>query len=581
MMMNHSDGPINQNSGTMYGATGIHIHDREDVMESGGLLNSDNHHFNTGGDNNDSIDHGRNTDEIWEYGMWKHEHRFMDVVPRYRRNWHVWHYGSLWSELSISIRTYMLGSGLLHLGLNYMQAVLCILLGNVVTAVIVCLTSYPAAKYGVSYPLLTRASLGFVGMRLATLLRGMVNVVFFSFESFIGSQCLYTVVAVLWPQVHHWAPLPIIGFNAMHMLCLVTFIAICIAVPAVGGIKYVRALSVVGAPIMALSALLLMTWAIVKVGFWNMLHATYELEKPKPHTTPLLVLFNVTVVIGNWSSMLLNITDFSRYSRSQKDHMLGALLFIPTTMTLFAFSGIAVTGAGYVLFHEPIWSPVLLVSKMDNSLVVIASTSVIAFGIVCSNVTGNLVSAATDLCSLPRNHILSNRMSYFLVGVLGIIIFPWKLFSHPEFYVNVWLVVSSGICASLTAVFLLDYFVKRRMTLNIDRLLFFENARPLVYKAVLAVIISQLPIVPWLLSRVDILQHPLPIVGKLFEHAYRTSYFTCFLMTALGYLLMSLIHRTWKSRYVLVDIQEQFWRTAHHHLHLRMLRRTRLASSAA
>ena len=42
--------------------------------------------------------------------------------------------------------------------------------------------------------------------------------------------------------------------------------------------------------------------------------------------------------------------------------MLGQALGLPTTMTAFAFIGVAVTSATIVLFGEAIWDPVVLIA---------------------------------------------------------------------------------------------------------------------------------------------------------------------------------------------------------------------------
>ena len=47
--------------------------------------------------------------------------------------------------------------------------------------------------------------------------------------------------------------------------------------------------------------------------------------------------------------------------------MLGQALGLPTTMTAFAFIGVAVTSATIVLFGEPIWDPVVLIGRIGGA----------------------------------------------------------------------------------------------------------------------------------------------------------------------------------------------------------------------
>ena len=55
-------------------------------------------------------------------------------------------------------------------------------------------------------------------------------------------------------------------------------------------------------------------------------------------------------MVGFWSTVALNIPDFTRYAKSQKAQMTGQALGLPTAMTLYAFIGVAVTSASAVIF---------------------------------------------------------------------------------------------------------------------------------------------------------------------------------------------------------------------------------------
>ena len=71
-------------------------------------------------------------------------------------------------------------------------------------------------------------------------------------------------------------------------------------------------------------------------------------------TTPFWQLFPaaLTANVGYWATLSLNIPDFTRYARSQRSQALGQALGLPTTMTAFAFIGVAVTSATIVMFGE-------------------------------------------------------------------------------------------------------------------------------------------------------------------------------------------------------------------------------------
>ena len=79
-------------------------------------------------------------------------------------------------------------------------------------------------------------------------------------------------------------------------------------------------------------------------------------------------------MIGFWATLSLNIPDFTRYSRTQRDQMLGQAIGLPATMALYSFIGVAVTSATIVIYGGfPIWDPVVLISRFTNPLVLLVS----------------------------------------------------------------------------------------------------------------------------------------------------------------------------------------------------------------
>jgi NCS1 family nucleobase:cation symporter-1 len=54
---------------------------------------------------------------------------------------------------------------------------------------------------------------------------------------------------------------------------------------------------------------------------------------------------SLTGMIGFWATLSLNIPDFTRYGRGQREQMLGQTLGLPTTMIAFSAMGVVITSA--------------------------------------------------------------------------------------------------------------------------------------------------------------------------------------------------------------------------------------------
>src|SRR5438045_5709077 len=114
---------------------------------------------------------------------------------------------------------------------------------------------------------------------------------------------------------------------------------------------------------------LLMLWWITNRagGFGPVLSAPSKFQD----TGAFLKFFipSLTAMVGFWATVALNIPDFTRYAKSQRDQALGQALGLPAAMTLYSFIGVAVTSASVVIFGEAIWDPVALMGRFNRPVV--------------------------------------------------------------------------------------------------------------------------------------------------------------------------------------------------------------------
>ena len=70
-------------------------------------------------------------------------------TPLSRRTWSTYHIAALWIGMSVVITTYTLASGLMQQGMTWWQAMLTIMLGNIIVLVPMILNAHAGTKYGV------------------------------------------------------------------------------------------------------------------------------------------------------------------------------------------------------------------------------------------------------------------------------------------------------------------------------------------------------------------------------------------------------------------------------------------------
>jgi NCS1 family nucleobase:cation symporter-1 len=368
----------------------------------------------------------------------------------------------------------MLASGLISQGMTIGQALLTIALGNLIVLVPMVLNAHAGTKHGIPFPVLLRSSFGVLGANVPAVMRGLVACGWFGIQTWIGGAAIYSLHAVIFG----FTPAevgsgPIFGLTLGQAGCFLLFWVLNMAV-IVAGINSIKWLENLAAPFLLVMGLVLLGWAANRAGGFGAIFSSDVVAKVRG-TTPGDFDFwkvfwpNLTAMVGFWATLSLNIPDFTRYARSQRDQILGQAIGLPTTMILFSFIGVAVTCATVIIFGEAIWDPVALLARFESPVVVGFSLFALSVATLSTNIAANIVSPANDISNLWPSRI-SFRTGGLIAGVIGILIMPWKLLTTLGGYIFTWLIGYSALLGSIGGVMIADYYVLRRTELNVGEL---------------------------------------------------------------------------------------------------------------
>jgi NCS1 family nucleobase:cation symporter-1 len=372
-----------------------------------------------------------------------------------RRTWGTYNYAALWISMSVNIPTYLLASGMIAGGMSWKQALFTVFLGNVLVLIPMLLNAHAGTRYGIPFPVFARASFGVLGANVPAILRALVACGWFGIQTWIGGEAINAMLIALAPGWQHFQFGPAICFGFFWLLNVLVILR---------GIETIRFLQGVSAPFLLLIGLALLLWAKGKAGgFGPMLAAP-----SKFHSFAEFFRFfvpSLTGVVGFWATVSLNIPDFTRYARSQRDQMVGQALGLPATMTFYSFIGIAVTSATLIIFGEALWDPVAVLSRLGHPWAVVLAMIALLMATLNVNVAANVVSPANDFSNLSPRRI-SFRTGGLITCVMGIVMQPWKLMSSYGNYIFGWLVGYSGFLGPIAGVLICDYFVIRQKNLS-------------------------------------------------------------------------------------------------------------------
>lgn len=379
-----------------------------------------------------------------------------------KRNWTTYNYVALWFSMSCCIPTYMLSSGLIASGMNWWQALVTILLGNVIVLIPILLNSHPGTRYGIPFPVFARASYGTIGSNLPALMRALVACGWFGIQAWIGGQAVFTFLKSVLPA---WPTLlggPVGGYTPTEWLSFLLFWGLNIFI-IFRGMDLLRKVENLAAPFVLGMTALLLIWAVSQAhGFGSLLS-----EEGRFHSwSEFMPVFvpSVTAMIGYWATLSLNMPDFTRFGHSQREQTIGQMVALPSAMTIFSAMSVIITSAAIVLFPQAkmdeLWDPVKLVGHFDQTWVIAISMFTIAVATLSVNIAANVVSPANDFANAFPKWI-TFRIGGLITGVVGLLMQPWRLISDPSGYIFAWLQGYSGGLGSIAGVLVADYWLIR------------------------------------------------------------------------------------------------------------------------
>ena len=392
-------------------------------------------------------------------------------VPLSRRTWTTYNYAALWVSMAHCIPTYMLASGLMTSGMNWSQALVTILLGNTIVLAPILLNSHPGTKYGIPFPVFARAAYGTLGSNVPALMRALVACGWFGIQAWIGGEALQTMFRTLVPGWTTLAGPGFAGHTTTEWLSFAMFWGLNVFI-IYRGMDVLRAVENWAAPFVLVMTAVLLWWAVSRAHGFGPLLAQPGRFRTMGEFLPVFFP-SLTAMIGYWATLSLNMPDFTRFGRSQSEQILGQVVALPTTMSVFAAMGVMITSATAIIYGESVWDPVQLVGRFSSPIVVAVAMFTAVVATLAVNIAANVVSPANDFANaFPR--LVSFKTGGLVAGILGIAIQPWKLLADPSGYIYTWLLGYSGGLGSIAGVLIADYWIVRRSELRLEDL-YLEN----------------------------------------------------------------------------------------------------------
>ena len=458
-------------------------------------------------------------------------------TPIEGRTWSVHHMASLWIGMVVCVPTYMLAGGLIELGMSAWQALFTITVGNAIVLVPMILNGHGGTKYGVPFPVLARASFGILGANIPALLRGIVACGWFGIQTWIGGSAIYQLINVISGDFLVGDALPLLGINAGQFGCFLLFWALQVWI-IWKGVESIKIFETYAAPVLVAAGFLLLVWAYQAAdGFGGVFAKESEFTTVGSFMTVFIP--SLTAMVGFWATLSLNIPDFTRYAKSQRDQVLGQAIGLPLFMLLFSFIGVAVTAATPAIFgvDKPVSDPVEMLGMMESGVSVIVALAILTIATLSTNIAANVVAPANAIINLSPTKA-SFRTGALVTAGIGVAIFPWKIMSSAGSYIFVWLGGYSTLLGPIAGILIADYFIFRKTRLELAALYRREGrywyGNGYNAKALVALVVGILPCIPGFLVAAGAMDS----TWSGFTEIFRYGWFFGFFVSGIVYLVL-------------------------------------------
>jgi len=195
-------------------------------------------------------------------------------VSAANRTWNTWALAALWIGMAVCIPTYILASYMIRSGLDWVEALVIIVVANLIITIPMVLNGHAGVKYGIPFPVLGRASFGINGIHVASVVRAIVACGWFGVQTWIGGLAIYAIFCAITGVEASF------GLSIGKFLSFGVFWAINMYVVWQGS-ESIKWLEEYSAPILIGIGIVLIAWgAIESGGFSIVLKQNGQLENP-------------------------------------------------------------------------------------------------------------------------------------------------------------------------------------------------------------------------------------------------------------------------------------------------------------
>ncbi|KAE8441774.1 hypothetical protein EG329_004332 [Mollisiaceae sp. DMI_Dod_QoI] len=466
-----------------------------------------------------------------------------------RRTWTFWTFHNYWILVNSNISTYLTGSSLIALGLTWWQAIISIVIGNILATIFVILNSVPGAYYHIGFPVVNRYVWGMYGSAFVIWNRILLSLVWYGFQAWIGGECLYVCLMALDPSLEKHIPNHMpesTGMTTAQFVAYIIFSLVSLPVIWIRPHKLKNFFYFSSATILIFEIVLLI-WALATMGPEGFGDTISSTPTAQASNTGWLIAYGIISTIGSIAAGILNQNDYARFAHKPRDAIMGQIFSFPVYAIICSIIGILVTAATQNRFGGALWNlPDIFTTLIQNGgsrerAAGFFAGAALVISQIGVNVPGNALSGGFDLAATFPRYINIRRGAY-ITALVSVACNPWRLVNTATTFISV-LGSYSVFLGPMTGLMISSYFVINRRKINVDDL--FVGNKQSVYwytwginwRAVVAWVCGVAPTMPGFVASVQ----PSVTVPIGLTHLYYICFLAGFAISASIYCLLHIV----------------------------------------
>ncbi len=380
------------------------------------------------------------------------------------RQWNGYSLFSLWMNDAHNVGNYTFAAGLFIAGLSPIDVTLGIFIGSLIIFVGCCMSGFMGHATGTPYPVVSRMTWGIWGANIPAIVRGIVAIAWYGIQTYLASISLKLLIMRFIPATQAWATTNILGLDAIGWLAFLLLSGIQLAI-VWRGMEAVRHFQGAAGPIIWVVMLCLAFWMLYQAN-WDISWTTGGGDVTHAGWDRVYHIFvAVGLTVGTLATLMLNFSDFARYSPSRKAIIRGNALGLPLNWTAFALTSVITSAAAAKVYGSAVLDPAELLEKLDNDWVFLIGSVTFVFATIGVNIVANFVSAAFDISNINPKKI-SFQKGGIITAVVSVLVTPWNLYSSPQ-VIAYFLGTLGALLGPFFGILAVDYFVVRKQVFSI------------------------------------------------------------------------------------------------------------------